>query len=212
MRIRIIIALVLSLCVALSHPSNVSAQSRLTTICQFNAGPKAGTTFDFRPYGVQPIPVGSPCQDGQGSTGVAVAAGSSPSSTGGNPGGKTTVCQFSAGPKAGTTFDFRPYGVQPIPVGSPCQDGQGSTGVAIAAGSSSSSPGAMTAPLTQPQARSTDSRTCSNQCNATRDQCVANCGQGPDRANNPNWAACRHACRDRATECRDTCTSSDSEE
>jgi hypothetical protein len=73
MRTRITIGIAFSLCVALSHPSNVNAQSGLTTICQFNAGPKAGTTFDFRPYGVQPIPEGSPCQDGQGSSGVAVA-------------------------------------------------------------------------------------------------------------------------------------------
>jgi len=49
------------------------------------------------------------------------------------PGGSnlTTVCKFSSGPKAGTTFDFKRFGVQPIPVGYPCTDGQGSNGTAI---------------------------------------------------------------------------------
>jgi hypothetical protein len=46
--------------------------SNLTTVCQFSSGPKAGTTFDFKPYGVQPIPVGYPCTDGQGSNGTAI--------------------------------------------------------------------------------------------------------------------------------------------
>jgi hypothetical protein len=57
----------------------------LTTICQFSSGPKAGTTFDFKPFGVQPIPSGSPCTDGQGSNGVAVAPSGSAGTTGASP-------------------------------------------------------------------------------------------------------------------------------
>ena len=108
----------------------------MTTVCQFSSGPRSGTSFDFRPYGVQPIPVGSPCTDGQGSNGTAVAAGPGGGGGGQFPGpagggGMTTVCQFSSGPRAGTRFDFRQFGVQPIPVGSPCTDGQGSNGTAV---------------------------------------------------------------------------------
>ena len=101
----------------------------ITTVCQFTQGPRQGSTFDFAQFGVQGIPVGSPCQDGQGSTGVAIASGGG-NFRGNNRGGFTTVCRFTQGPRQGTTFDFAQFGVQPIPVGSPCQDGQGSTGTA----------------------------------------------------------------------------------
>ena len=113
----------------------------LTTVCSFQYGPRAGTRLDFAPFGVQPIPVGQSCQDGQGSFGVAVA--------GKRPAVKppvevddeeeteteeelTTVCSFKSGPRAGTRFDFAPFGVQPIPVGESCTDGRGSFGVAVA--------------------------------------------------------------------------------
>lgn len=46
--------------------------AKTTTICRFTNGPRIGTTFDFKSYGLPGIPVGSPCTDGQGSTGVAV--------------------------------------------------------------------------------------------------------------------------------------------
>lgn len=48
-----------------------------------------------------------------------------------NSGGTTTVCRFTSGPRAGTVFDFKQFGVQGIPVGSPCTDGQGSNGTAL---------------------------------------------------------------------------------
>lgn len=99
--------------------------STMTTVCQFNNGPRSGTQIDFAPYGVQPIPVGSPCQDGAGSSGIAIAGSGTNTNT-------TTVCQFNSGGRAGTRFDFAPYGVQPIPVGSPCTDGAGSNGIAVA--------------------------------------------------------------------------------
>jgi hypothetical protein len=42
-----------------------------STLCRFTAGRRAGETQDYAP--MAPIPVGSFCQDGQGSTGVVVA-------------------------------------------------------------------------------------------------------------------------------------------
>jgi hypothetical protein len=49
------------------------SDSNLTTLCQFTSGPRAGTMVDYKSNGVQPIPVGSPCTDGLGSSGVAIA-------------------------------------------------------------------------------------------------------------------------------------------
>jgi hypothetical protein len=46
----------------------------LTTICQFNNGPRAGTVIDFAPYGVQPFAIGYPCTDGVSSYGIAIAS------------------------------------------------------------------------------------------------------------------------------------------
>ncbi len=110
------------------------AQTNLTTVCHFTVGPRAGSTFDFASFGARPIPVGSACTDGNLSSGVAVPAVSPPTPVPGfQPGANmTTVCQFNSGPRAGTAFDFAPFGVQPIPVGSPCTDGQLSNGIAIA--------------------------------------------------------------------------------
>jgi hypothetical protein len=208
------VAVLLSSLVALGLTLPARAQSGLTTVCQFTSGPRAGSTFDFRPYGVQPIPVGSPCTDGQSSTGIAVAGGRGTPSNGPAPssGGMTTVCQFNAGPKAGSTVDFKPYGVQPIPVGAPCTDGQNSTGVAIAASSSgaSTTAAAPTPPMATPRPAATDWESCRNACNTTKDQCVQNCGPGPDRVNNPNWLSCRSSCRQNGHDCRSACSSNDS--
>ncbi|HLZ02761.1 MAG TPA: hypothetical protein VKR55_11495 [Bradyrhizobium sp.] len=109
------------------------AQSNFTTVCHFTVGPRAGTTFDFARFGAPPIPVGSPCTDGQFSSGVAVSAPTIPAPVPGFQASSnvTTVCQFNSGPRAGTTFDFAPFGVHPIPVGSPCTDGAMSNGIAI---------------------------------------------------------------------------------
>lgn len=47
-------------------------QPATTTVCRFTSGPRSGSKFDFAPYGVRAVQVGSPCTDGQGSYGVAV--------------------------------------------------------------------------------------------------------------------------------------------
>ena len=101
--------------------------SQKSTLCQFTAGPRRGETQDYAPR--DPIPVGSACNDGAGSTGRVIAAKGGGS--GGNGSGqKSTLCQFTAGPRKGETQDYAPR--DPIPVGSACNDGAGSTGRVIA--------------------------------------------------------------------------------
>lgn len=95
--------------------------------CQFNNGPRAGEIQSYVGVtGMRPIPVGAECTDGQGSTGLAIPDALP------MPPGKSFTCQFDNGPRAG---QFQTYagvtGMQPLPVGAPCADGQGSTGVAI---------------------------------------------------------------------------------
>src|SRR5947208_6917632 len=45
----------------------------ISTICHFNRGPRSGTKLDYAQMGYRPLPVGSFCQDGAGSTGIIVA-------------------------------------------------------------------------------------------------------------------------------------------
>jgi hypothetical protein len=71
-----------------------------------------------------PLPVGSACQDGAGSSGKVIAKPSS-------GGEKSTICSFTSGPRAGQTQDYAP--MAPLPVGSACQDGAGSFGKVVAA-------------------------------------------------------------------------------
>ena len=113
------IAIPLIICL---FPALSSAQTK-STICKFTSGPRAGTTHDYAPK--PPIPVGSPCTDAAGSDGVVIAK----SSPGPGP-GKSTICKFTSGPRAGTTHDYAPK--PPIPVGSSCTDAAGSDGVVIA--------------------------------------------------------------------------------
>jgi hypothetical protein len=51
----------------------VDATPQLSTLCKFTAGPRAGQIHDYAP--MQGIPVGSPCQDGAGSTGTVIPPG-----------------------------------------------------------------------------------------------------------------------------------------
>lgn len=104
----------------------------VTTICLFSVGPRAGQSFDFAGMpGVQPVPVGANCQDGIGSFGTAIAPGGAPLQPP-LPPQLTYRCQLTTGMRAGSVFDARAFpGIQPIPVGMPCQDGMGSSGTAI---------------------------------------------------------------------------------
>jgi hypothetical protein len=108
----------------MSKPEAAVAQSaQKSTLCQFTAGPRKGETQDYAPR--DPIPVGSTCNDGAGSTGRVIAPKS-----GGGDSQKSTLCQFTAGPRKGETQDYAPR--DPIPVGSTCNDGAGSSGKVIA--------------------------------------------------------------------------------
>jgi hypothetical protein len=109
----------------MAKPEAAVAQSaKKSTLCQFTAGPRQGETQDYAP--MDPIPVGSACNDGAGSTGRVIA----PKSGGSDSIQKSTVCQFTAGPRKGEAQDYAPR--DPIPVGSACNDGAGSTGRVIA--------------------------------------------------------------------------------
>jgi hypothetical protein len=97
-----------------------AAHAQVSTVCTFTAGPRAGTAIDYSATWA-PLPVGTPCLDGMGSTGY----------VGGNPrraGGMSTVCYFTAGPRAGSSQDYSATWA-PLAVGTPCLDGMGSTGV-----------------------------------------------------------------------------------
>jgi len=91
-------------------------------ICKFESGPKAGQTQEQ-----PPLPLGSPCQDNEGSTGKVVPGGPPSNPAPSAPSKVTgTVCKFEMGPKAGQT-QIQP----PLPLGSPCQDNEGSTGKVV---------------------------------------------------------------------------------
>jgi hypothetical protein len=62
---------------AVGPPSG--AGSGTSTVCSFNNGPAAGATHDYAP--MAGLPIGSPCQDGRGSTGVIIAKVGPPGST-----------------------------------------------------------------------------------------------------------------------------------
>ena len=98
-----------------------AAQAQTSTVCTFTAGPRAGTSYDYAKIGWQPLAVGTPCLDGAGSTGYVGGVASRATHS-------STVCHFTAGPRAGTSFDYRATWA-PLPAGTPCLDGFGSTGI-----------------------------------------------------------------------------------
>src|SRR5438876_5247504 len=71
--------------------------------CKFNAGPRSGQTQDYSQLGF--LPLGSPCTDGQGSTGTVVALGGGGGGSG-PPAGMGNACKFNAGPRSGQTQDY----------------------------------------------------------------------------------------------------------
>lgn len=136
------------------QPSGQQAtgQQQSTSTCRFTSGPRSGSTVDFSATpGVAAVPVGSPCGDMTGSTGVAVTP-----QTGRAPGmgrfyrtpeapvglnqsgqptqGYTLTCRFTSGPNAGSTHDFSgSLGATPIRIGKTCSDGT-NKGVGVAVG------------------------------------------------------------------------------
>jgi hypothetical protein len=135
--------------------TRVSVSQQMGTVCSFNRGPASGTTHDYA--SLTPVPLGTPCNDGLGSTGTIIARAQDPPppaaapATNASSGQQTsnigqqtssssqqtssigqqtsTVCSFNHGPAAGTTHDYAP--LDPLPVGATCNDGNGSTGTII---------------------------------------------------------------------------------
>ena len=120
------------LCLALATP----ALAQTSTICQFTHGALTGSSHDYAP--LPALPVGTPCQDGAGSSGTVVARPVSETIAGGSPyggssaseptgTGLSTICYFTAGPRSGQHQDYAPRPA--IPIGATCNDGVGSSGV-----------------------------------------------------------------------------------
>lgn len=105
-------------------PIREQAPPQKSTLCLFDAGPRAGERQDYAP--MAPLPVGSSCQDGRGSSGWVVA----PQTRQSEAPQMSTLCLFDAGPRAGERQDYAP--MAPIPVGKSCQDGRGSSGKVVA--------------------------------------------------------------------------------
>ena len=115
-----------------------------TLTCKFTSGPRAGQIQDFSKVpGARPARIGSPCTDGRSSNGVAIKPTESSSTNeetdssnaDDDSSGTSTVCQFNSGPRAGQWHDYAP--MQPIRIGSSCQDGAGSTGRVVRSGTGS---------------------------------------------------------------------------
>lgn len=96
---------------SLESIARLAGQERSNT-CKFNRGPRQGE-YQYYP-GRDPLPVGSDCQDGQGSYGVVV------------PDELSHTCRFTGGQRKGEMQSYP--NLDPLPVGSPCHDGQGSSG------------------------------------------------------------------------------------
>ncbi len=139
---RLLLLVIISLTAYTHSSGQIKPPTGMGNACKFTTGTRAGQTQDYSQLGV--LPLGSPCQDGQGSTGTVVAlegSGISGPSPGGPPQGMGNACKFNSGPRAGQTQDYSQ--LQPLPLGSPCQDGQSplSTGVVVALGSPTPSTG-----------------------------------------------------------------------
>lgn len=109
------------------NSTRTTTVSNNSTICRFNAGPRSGQIQDYAP--VAAIPIGAACQDGFGSTGVVIAPSAAAGVSTGASRELSSICKFLTGARAGTTVDYAP--VPPIPVGTSCQDGAGSTGTVV---------------------------------------------------------------------------------
>ena len=115
----------------------------LTLICHFSSGPRAGMIGDLTGVpAAAPVPAGSICSDGAGSTGMAVIPSTnaeasvwSDASRAGSVGAgqaRSTICQFMSGPKAHGWHDYAP--LPPAAIGSSCHDGMSSAGIVVATG------------------------------------------------------------------------------
>lgn len=118
---------VLALLPLLPASAGAQASSAANTICEFKAGPRAGERMRLR-GDMATLTVGSPCTDGQGSTGVVVnkdATAGGPTPT--DPTRLSSTCEFTLGPRVGQ----RLRGVTPSRIGAPCGDREGNHGFIV---------------------------------------------------------------------------------
>jgi hypothetical protein len=110
-----------------SHqPSPGQSATSVSTVCEFVSGPQSGRTKDYAP--MDPLPIGTPCQDGQGSSGYVIPR-QAPQQNGSTP-NLSTICLFTDGPRRGQTQNYEPRPA--VPIGSSCYDGMGSAGRVVA--------------------------------------------------------------------------------
>lgn len=109
------------------QPPYAPRRQDMTFICRFDDGPRSGQTQSYAGVtGIQPMQVGAPCTDGQGSAGVAIAEAAPPAPA------TSFSCQFDNGPRTGQTQSYAGVtGIRPMQVGGLCTDGQGSTGFTV---------------------------------------------------------------------------------
>ncbi|MCH9646623.1 MAG: beta-lactamase family protein [Deltaproteobacteria bacterium] len=85
----------LSSLLILTFSASAALTQEMSTLCQFEKGPRAGAIRDYAP--MAPLPVGRPCHDGQGSSGSVVAPmGSSAKISGDVAGFLTSSCAKDA--------------------------------------------------------------------------------------------------------------------
>lgn len=108
--------------------SKQTSFERFGWFCNFTGGPRSGETGDFSKIsGAISGPVGAACQD-SGSVGIIVASQDEKASHF----GPTWKCTIFQGPKVGQTIDLpHSSGAKPFLVGSPCNDGEDSYGIAV---------------------------------------------------------------------------------
>lgn len=132
-------------------------RQEMTFTCRFDSGPRAGQNQNYAGVtGIRSFPVGAPCTDGQGSTGIAIPEAPPPPPAPPTPPpapAMSFTCQFNSGPRAGQLQSYAGVtGIQPMLVGAQCTDGQGSTGVAVQ--DPTAQPPAPLPPPPQPSSRS----------------------------------------------------------
>ncbi len=127
---RSLVALLLLAATGSILPASAQAQAQAqpaSTICEFKSGPRTGERMRLRGE-LATLPVGSPCSDGQGSSGVVVNKDAT--ADGPTPAGEkrlSSTCEFTIGVRSGQ----RMRGVTPSRIGAPCADREGNHGFIV---------------------------------------------------------------------------------
>lgn len=127
-----------------SFASAVKAKpGQVSTICYYNKGDKVGQEENLEGK-IKPVLIGKPCTDGAGNTGFSVigkaeeeaeeaeeeAKAAKVQAQKNNQQVLSSICKFNKGSKTGQVENYQGK-IQPLPLGTDCTDGLGSTGVII---------------------------------------------------------------------------------